>query len=251
MGNAPTDHSPLPLYVVNLESQPERRRFMEAQLVALPEGFRIEWIRAVDGRALSEEEIRADYDPAIALRTTGRPLNRGEIGCALSHRLIYRKMLEREEPFAVVLEDDVALSERFPEAVFALAQTVPLDRPRIFLLGDFFVPSIWKWRLGQTSFRYLRAWRGRFTIAYGLTLAAARALNDAQTPIRRAADWWPDLERNGIIETWGLQPPCAIRGLFDRTTGIGTGRAQLPVSLAAKLYRRGQTLWFQLTSWRP
>ncbi len=240
----------VPLYVVNLESQPERRRFMESQLAALPDGFRIEWIRAVDGRALSETEIRADYDPAIAVRTTGRPLNRGEIGCALSHRAIYRRMIEVQEPFAVVLEDDVALGEEFPEVCLALAQQVDPERPRIFLLGNFFVPSVWKRPLRGTPFRLARAWRGRSTLAYALSSAAARALNSAQTPIRRAADWWPDLERNGIIETWGIHPPCAMAGVFNRSTGIGAGRAQMPVSFSLKLYRRWKTVWFQLTSWR-
>ena len=240
----------LPLFVVNLERQPERRRCMEAQLAALPPGFRVEFVTAVDGKNLPPETLSREADHTIARATAGRDLNPGEIGCALSHRGIYRRMLEVGEPHAVVLEDDIAIGEWFPEVCLALARAVPPDRPRIVLLGDFFVPSIWKRRLGPRH-ALMRAWRGRSTTAYFCTNAAAQALNEAQTPVRRAADWWPDMERHGIIETWGVQPACVITGLFNRYTGIGTDRAQPPILLTTRLFRKWQTFWFQCTSWRP
>jgi glycosyl transferase family 25 len=39
----------------------------------------------------------------------GRELTKGEIGCALSHQSVYQRIGIQEEPYALVLEDDVTL----------------------------------------------------------------------------------------------------------------------------------------------
>jgi glycosyl transferase family 25 len=239
----------LGVYVVNLLTQEKRRTFMDLQLGELPSTFSVEWIDAVNGSRLSEDEVAADFDPQRSRQLAGRPLSRGELGCAMSHRLIYRRMIERAEPLAVVIEDDAVLMDRFPEVVEALAGTIDPERPQIILLGDFFTPSIWKRPLWG-RYKWMRAWRGRATVGYVVTLAAARALNQAQTPIRRAADWWPDWERHGVVETWGVTPPCLAPSLFDRSSAIGSDRAQRPISLLTRLLRKADDLRFQLTSWR-
>ena len=46
-----------------------------------------------------------------------RPLNGGQIGCALSHYNVLRTIVERQLPWAIVLEDDVAVIEDFPDAL--------------------------------------------------------------------------------------------------------------------------------------
>jgi hypothetical protein len=167
----------------------------------------------------------------------------------MSHRLIYRRMIENKEPLAAVIEDDASLMVFFPEVAEALAKRLDPGRPQIVLLGDCFVPSWWKRRLWK-HYKLMRAWRGRLTVGYMVTQAAARALDQAQTPIRRAADWWPDLERHGVIETWGVTPACLGPSLFDRSSAIGNGRAQMPISLLTRLLRKADDLRFQLTSWR-
>jgi glycosyl transferase family 25 len=239
------------VYVVNLPEQTIRRQFMALQLAQLPPGFNVEWVAGVRGSALSADELAADYDEAGTIALAGRPLYPGEIGCSLSHRGIYRKMMERHEPFAAILEDDALVGDRFPELVEMLRARVDPAQPRVILLYDYFVPSLWQRSL-LGRHRLMRVWRGRSTMGYVLTLAAAEALNRAQTPIRRAADWWPDFERYGVIETWGIRPGCVAPSLFDRNSGIaGEGaRGQVPLSLLERVRRKGQEIHFQCTSWK-
>ncbi|HDR2572978.1 TPA: glycosyltransferase family 25 protein, partial [Enterobacter ludwigii] len=76
------------IFIVNLKKSVERRKKMEAQLNAL--GLSAEFIEAVDGRLMSEEErkgVTANVNYAFLP---------GEIGCALSHQKIYKKMIDEK-----------------------------------------------------------------------------------------------------------------------------------------------------------
>jgi glycosyl transferase family 25 len=99
-----------PVYVVSLPGSP-RRDAIARVLANLAVPFR--FCEAVDGRQLADSELRACYDEAGALRRLGRRLTRAEVGCTLSHRQVYRTMLNDNHAFAVVLEDDAIVGNEF------------------------------------------------------------------------------------------------------------------------------------------
>ncbi|MCC5780744.1 glycosyltransferase family 25 protein [Nitratireductor sp. B36] len=74
-------------------------KFMKEQLVRQHVDF--ERIRAVDGRKLDMHQ----YQNAC--------ITPGEIGCFLSHRIAWRTLCNSSDAFALVLEDDVHLSDDF------------------------------------------------------------------------------------------------------------------------------------------
>ena len=78
-------------------------------------GLEYQVIKAVDGHSLSPEELAEVYDERIAKRLLRRPLAVGEIGAALSHKIIYQKMKEEHIEEAIIMEDDVKLSEDFAD----------------------------------------------------------------------------------------------------------------------------------------
>ena len=80
------------IYLINLDRSPERLAFMRQQLAGL------DFIRfpAVDGSSM-RDGIESH-------------LSDGEIGCLLSHRGVWQKLIESGKPFACVLEDDAELS---------------------------------------------------------------------------------------------------------------------------------------------
>lgn len=94
-------------FVLNLKRRPDRRAYMEAQLREL--GLEAEFVEAIDGYDLPAS-LSALYDEALAVRRNGKALAPGELGCALSHRAVYERMINEDIPLALVLEDDVALS---------------------------------------------------------------------------------------------------------------------------------------------
>ena len=87
------------IYVISLKRLPERRKFMEAQLSDL--GLEAEFVEAVDGLELSEETIKANC--------INEKMTPTEIGCAWSHRNVYQRLIDSEEEYALVLEDDAVL----------------------------------------------------------------------------------------------------------------------------------------------
>ncbi|MFT4927049.1 MAG: glycosyl transferase family 25 [Phenylobacterium sp.] len=105
-----------PVYVVNLDDSPQRMETMNQQLVAFNVAY--ERISAVKGVDLSPEQIQQEYAPDLNKSHFRADLSLGEIGCYMSHRNIWRKMVAENVEFAVVLEDDMVIEDNFP-ALFA------------------------------------------------------------------------------------------------------------------------------------
>jgi len=87
-------------YLINLDRSPGRLEFMQAQFDAL--GLAVERVSGVDGSAI-------DLTPYQGSRLTP-----GEVGCFLSHRAIWQKLVDSSEERALVMEDDVRLSDALP-----------------------------------------------------------------------------------------------------------------------------------------
>ncbi|MEQ8357181.1 MAG: glycosyltransferase family 25 protein [Kiloniellaceae bacterium] len=102
--------SPVKILVINLRGSTERRDRMRRQLEAL--GLDFDFVDAVDGRGFDLATHPA-YDGPRRRRAYGRDLSGGELGCLLSHRSIYEKMLAEGLEQVLVLEDDVILGADF------------------------------------------------------------------------------------------------------------------------------------------
>lgn len=100
----------LKILVINLARSTERREGMRRQLEAL--GLDFEFVAAVDGRDFDVQAHPA-YDSARRRRAFGRDLNGGELGCLLSHRAIFQRMVDEGLEQVLVLEDDVVLGADF------------------------------------------------------------------------------------------------------------------------------------------
>lgn len=96
--------------VVNLNRSPERWKAIKTQLDRLK--IPVERLEAVDGKLLSEEVV-GNLTSSVHF-SMGRELERGEIGCFLSHRKCWERLLDTDEKYALVLEDDLILSDRSP-----------------------------------------------------------------------------------------------------------------------------------------
>ena len=99
----------LPCYLINLDRSPDRLNFISRRLQSL--GIQYTRLSAVDGNLLPEAE-RASF---IAARPRdGRSWGDGQIGCFLSHLSAWERIASGSEPFAVVIEDDVHVSNATP-----------------------------------------------------------------------------------------------------------------------------------------
>ncbi len=69
-----------------------------------------EFFDAVDGRKLSDSQIKDLYDDNKAKQLAFK-LTRAQVGCALSHKALYQKMVSENIPEMLVFEDDVFIDE--------------------------------------------------------------------------------------------------------------------------------------------
>ena len=105
------------IYVINLERRPSKREHMENEISKIKSsGIDVEFFNAVDGdnHDLTKFNFKtADWtDPS-----TNKSMTMGEVGCALSHYSIWKKineLLDKSQAslsdMFIILEDDVQLS---------------------------------------------------------------------------------------------------------------------------------------------
>lgn len=98
------------IFYINLDSRPDRRKFIEDQFLKLGlDGIRVS--------AVSRDQIELDIlgRYCVGDRPTRKLLTPSELACSLSHRKAWRLLLDAGLNFAVVLEDDACLSSHLPQ----------------------------------------------------------------------------------------------------------------------------------------
>ncbi|WP_449543336.1 glycosyltransferase family 25 protein [Enterobacter ludwigii] len=184
------------IFIVNLKKSVERRKKMEAQLNAL--GLSAQFIEAVDGRLMSEEErkgVTANVNYAFLP---------GEIGCALSHQKIYKKMIDEKIGEALILEDDVVLNDDFKNVLEHI--TVPEVRPSVILLSrtnKFFQKKIKNISTGYSLHKTLHATTSH---SYIINNKAACSLLKGLNPVWIVADKWGLFEDMSLVEVYSVVP---------------------------------------------
>lgn len=126
----------LRIFVINRKQDVDRRRTIAQRLDAI--GLTPEYIDAIDGYSM-DAFAAPEYDRSRRLLYFGRDLAAGEIGCLLSHRLVYKKIMEEEIGISLILEDDAHFAADFPEVLQQVIEAKDnwdmvrfLDRPKIF-----------------------------------------------------------------------------------------------------------------------
>jgi glycosyl transferase family 25 len=194
------------IFVINLEKDAARRASITGQLSAL--GLPFELVPGVLGSALSAAELALHYDDGKAKWRMARSLLPAEIGCALSHVNVYRMMVARDIPFALVLEDDVSLPGGLGEVLDACAAVVDPRRPQVWLLSP---AEGWPGGPGERALgtqHILSRYRGGFyTSSYLLTACAAKALLAELYPIGDVADCWRRLNQYRVVDLHVVSPP--------------------------------------------
>ena len=100
------------IYIINLDADHERFAFMSSQLSA--RGLSFERFPATHHTKMSPEQ------QAYARASKRRHLKPGEIGCMLSHIELWKEVATRDDELALILEDDVHVSEDFNAFLAAL-----------------------------------------------------------------------------------------------------------------------------------
>jgi glycosyl transferase family 25 len=108
--------------VINLEGAHERWQYMEkaSQVLNTP----IERVAAVDGRKLSDQEIRAVWQIDVNQQHYKKILTKPEMGCYLSHVACWQKIVDEDLDFALILEDDADIDASINDYIEQLSRSV-------------------------------------------------------------------------------------------------------------------------------
>ncbi|MWN05660.1 glycosyltransferase family 25 protein [Gilliamella sp. Pas-s95] len=166
------------IFIINLEKESKKREHIKKECEKLKLDFEI--YNAIDGNTLSDSFIQNTvYDYPNNL------LTKGEIGCALSHLNIYKKIIQNNLPYALILEDDAVLDRKLPD--FLNSFKAKNTKKGIFLLtADFHYLVNKKFNLDSFEvFEVIRAVRAN---GYIITHDTAKKLIKFLFPIRYEAD---------------------------------------------------------------
>lgn len=115
-------------FVISLPEATIRRAQVQKQLQTAKLDFT--FFDAIDGRNFDVRQ-QPSYNSRKRRLYFGRDMSGGELGCMLSHRAIYEKMLAENIDMALVLEDDAVIHEDLSDVIESLKSCpVPFDLVR-------------------------------------------------------------------------------------------------------------------------
>jgi glycosyl transferase family 25 len=187
------------IFVITLSDENERQIFIETQLNAA--GLPFEFFYGIDGKRLEPEDINSSYDAEKCgnyyrkRAGTKKNLTIGEIGCSLSHRSIYNKIVKENIQRAIILEDDVIVNGNFKTVVDLLnninidGYIIKLDVPS----SDKIKTSVLPWHKIKLNHEYClqqTITSLSFTWGYYIDIKAAVIMNNLTEKIFLPADEW-------------------------------------------------------------
>lgn len=188
-------------FVLSLEHNTERKEYMQDLLKDIPIDY--EFFPAVYGKSITN--IDQFYDSKLAEKKAKRQLNVGEIGTAISHKNIYKKMIDENIEQALILEDDVTFLDGFID-VYKKIEKINVGN-KIILLGTIVkkkIKKIWKKMLTPEHSMYLVL--NNYAGAYGyiIGLEAAKRIYYHNKKVFIEADKWKYYR--GLSQIWLVSP---------------------------------------------
>lgn len=215
-----------PIFVINLERSPERREHMCAQLEHYQLDY--EFFNAIDGECLSDEML-SWYDDSLREKTQWFPrkLTKNEIACAISHLLIYEKLVKENIQAAIVLEDDVVINDDFYQIMNRQALFPKAYELLYYHHGKAkYYPTCRKIYKNYKIVRYRRQSKYSkrsitYTSAYQITRDGAFKLLRHGYPIAMPADIFLGHLNIHHVKAYGVEPICSFQDNESYPSVIG------------------------------
>lgn len=213
------------IFVISLLRSKDRRESISGQLQSLNLPF--EYIDAVNGLEMTPEDVRqVCHDSYFQKYLDVEWITEGVVAAAMSHKVIYQRIIDNNLDYALILEDDVLLSEEFPSVLDALKNFLREDRAitlfcqtsvpdkNIYFDKESAIPVIDKFKL----YKPLSLTKVGSGAAYIISRKIAEKYLEIQTPLRFCPDWWENFLDEGCYGDFRfLYPLIAKPGEFAST----------------------------------
>nr|WP_129733146.1 glycosyltransferase family 25 protein [Parabacteroides goldsteinii] len=217
-------------YVINLKESVARREKALAEIQKYP-CMDVEWVEAVNGKNLSPEDVRERFNIMEFIYRNLRTLRRGEIGCTLSHRECYRRLLESEDEYALILEDDFVFlaPERVEDILEKIIGQLKKTTPHLISLSANHSVYYRKKQHQIDNYSICKLWSAWGTFAYLINRKAAKKLLSVSRPFI-VADDFTYMKRQGILVE-GIYPVFAAE-----TSSTGQVQTEIPNGGVSSVY---------------
>lgn len=179
-----------PIFVISLKDATERREQLLQQCAA--HDISVEIVDAVDGRHGLQPDLEHKVDRDAAFECIGRKVTDGEFACALSHQMLYERILDENLHGAIILEDDALISSEF--ATFVHLQKF---KTADFIQMDYDGAIYYRWSTKKLfgRVRLVKSVQNMaLTSGYSLSAYAANYILSQSRPLTGVADWPCDLQ---------------------------------------------------------
>lgn len=123
------------IYVINLDSSTDRLECIKEQLDEHKLNFTR--ISAINGKKLTKDQIKKNCTPFAQMFCP-----RNIIGCAMSHKAVWQRIIDNGDKYAIVLEDDCKLVKNFKHKLNrCLKELMSFDPEWDFLYLGYFGPA--------------------------------------------------------------------------------------------------------------
>lgn len=118
------------VFVINLERRKDRLKFVNNQLQK--NNIKYTRFNAFDGKKLHQYKNEIDL---YINKNSEIMKNNGQIGCSLSHLILWEKVVEKKMKHALIFEDDVIILDNFNERLNNIIKELPEDYNLVLLGG--------------------------------------------------------------------------------------------------------------------
>ncbi len=223
-------------YTINLPKDVERKAYITNVLNNYP-FLENEFVDAIYGKNLTEDETERVFDIHTAYKRYGRNLNPGEIGCTLSHFKCYHKLLQSNNPYVLILEDDITVVNELSD-IDNIAQSLPTDQPWVLLLSaDYWFT---KRRKFKNELNIAHVYDAVGTYAYIINRKGAELLINKNLRPSNVADHWSLYRRQGL-KLFAVYPYMIDANIESFGTSIyqecfGEVRKNMPLNMLYHAY---------------
>ena len=222
-------------FVINMEKDVEKREKISMQLSLQPY-LDSEIIKACEGRTLSENELKKIANIEFFRQRYGIQATLPALGCSISHYNVYKKIVQSNIKYALILEDDAILSEDLASVLSQFQSIFYSQTPTVMLLTPDFIYHKDEVVENKNDFQVVKVRNGYMTSGYLINYAGANLLLRVQSPVKYIADDWGVFQLNGL-ELYGVTPH-----LVSYADGLGEiGRSQMS-QVEKSFYRKVRAL---------
>lgn len=185
------------VFIINLEEDVAKKERIEKECKL--HGLHFDIIRAVNGKKLTDVEL----NETVKCFDKGY-LTKGEIGCALSHKAVYQRIVEGGMDMALVLEDDAKLGGDINYIIERIEAIANPNKKQAFLLQKCKRVFINREIDIGNEYLFHESYGPKCTHGYVITKAAAEAILRINTPVTMVADNWLTFYFNSMLKTYAL-----------------------------------------------